>query len=73
MWNHSLIGILIVSVVIFGCGNYVSGISRPPTMVLENNQYKNVVVAIHQSIGEDSALVDQLKVNISFFIIHVLF
>lgn len=49
-------------VIIVGYVQYGNAIGRPSTMVLENNQYKNVVVAIHESIGEDNALVEKLKV-----------
>lgn len=44
----------------------VSGLSRPSTMVLENNGFKNVVIAIHESVAEDKALIDTLKVYLSF-------
>ena len=41
----------------------VDAISRPSTMVLENNQFKNVVIAIHDSVAEDKSLIDTLKVG----------
>lgn len=49
---------------IFVCGfiSYVQTISRPSTIVFENNQFKNVVVAIHDSVEENAALIDILKV-----------
>jgi hypothetical protein len=40
------------------------GLSRPSTMTLENNEYKNVVIAIHESIPEDKTLIDTLKVSL---------
>ncbi|XP_052284619.1 calcium-activated chloride channel regulator 1-like isoform X2 [Dreissena polymorpha] len=36
-------------------------VSRPSTMVLQNNEFSNVVVAIHESIPENAALIDTLK------------
>ncbi|XP_053377120.1 calcium-activated chloride channel regulator 1-like [Mercenaria mercenaria] len=39
----------------------VSGLSRPSTIVFENNGFTNVVIAIHESVGEDKALLDTLK------------
>ena len=44
-------------------GATVDAISRPSTMVLENNQFKNVVIAIHDSVTEDKSLIDTLKVG----------
>jgi hypothetical protein len=44
------------------------GLSRPSTIVLKNNGFTNVVVAIHESVPEDKTLIDTLKViYISFF------
>lgn len=53
--------------VLTGFLHHVTGVSRPSTIVLENNQYKNVVVAIHESIPEDAGLIDTLKVFIYFY------
>ena len=41
----------------------VGAISRPSTIVFENNQFKNVVIAIHESVTEDKTLIDTLKVG----------
>ena len=46
------------------CLSVVRGISRPSTIVFENNQFKNVVIAIHDSVPEDKSLIDTLKVNL---------
>ncbi|XP_052781793.1 LOW QUALITY PROTEIN: calcium-activated chloride channel regulator 1-like [Mya arenaria] len=40
---------------------YSRSVSRPSTIVLENNQFKNVVVAVHDSIAEDGSLIDKIK------------
>ncbi|XP_060596290.1 calcium-activated chloride channel regulator 4-like isoform X1 [Ruditapes philippinarum] len=37
------------------------GLSRPSTIVLKNNGFTNVVVAIHESVPEDKTLIDKLK------------
>ncbi|KAL3851881.1 hypothetical protein ACJMK2_015580 [Sinanodonta woodiana] len=38
-----------------------SCISRPSNIVLENNGYINIVVAIHDSVTEDALLIDKIK------------
>ena len=47
----------------FGNVRDAEGLSRPSTMTLENNQYKNVVIAVHESVPEDMSLIDTLKVG----------
>ena len=44
--------------------SFVEAISRDSTMVLENNQFKNMVIAIHESVTEDKSLITTLKVGI---------
>ncbi|XP_052780593.1 calcium-activated chloride channel regulator 1-like [Mya arenaria] len=50
--------ILLLVVLCFG---YSISVSRPSTIVFENNQFKNVVVAVHDSIAEDGSLIDKIK------------
>ncbi|KAL3851882.1 hypothetical protein ACJMK2_015581 [Sinanodonta woodiana] len=40
---------------------YGQGLTKPSNIVLENNGFKNVVIAFHDSVGEDPALIDTLK------------
>lgn len=58
--------------VLTGFLHHVTGVSRPSTMLLENNQYKNVVVAIHDSIPEDAGLIDTLKVLLLLVVLVLL-
>ncbi|KAK3581282.1 hypothetical protein CHS0354_033015 [Potamilus streckersoni] len=38
-----------------------SCLSRPSNIILENNGYRNIVVAIHDSVTEDASLIDKIK------------
>lgn len=62
-WGTSLC-IVFMSIL---CIQYTLAFSRPSTIVLENNEYKNVVIAIHDSVAEDKAFIEKLKV---LFVIH---
>lgn len=53
------LGVLLV----FGI-SIAEAVSRDSTIVFENNQLKNVVIAIHESVAEDKSLIDTLKVGI---------
>ncbi|KAH3876328.1 hypothetical protein DPMN_000167 [Dreissena polymorpha] len=45
-------------------------VSRPSTMVLQNNEFSNVVVAIHESLPENAALIDTLNVPSKFCVCY---
>ncbi|ESO89264.1 hypothetical protein LOTGIDRAFT_229149 [Lottia gigantea] len=51
---RAVLGLLILTI-------RVSGITRPTNIVLENNGYKNILVAIHPSVPEDPTLIDSIK------------
>ncbi|KAK3581283.1 hypothetical protein CHS0354_033016 [Potamilus streckersoni] len=40
-------------------------LTKPSNIVLENNGFKNVVIALHDSVDEDPALIDKLKKTLS--------
>ncbi|KAL4226206.1 hypothetical protein ACF0H5_014192 [Mactra antiquata] len=42
-------------------GEISAFLSKPSTIILQNNEYRNVIVAIHDSIPEDKAFIDKLK------------
>lgn len=53
---------LCVFLLIFlSCLHSGAGLSRPSTMRLQNNEFKNVVIAIHDSVPEDKLLINTLK------------
>ena len=47
-----------------GAVSFAEAISRESTMVLENGQFKNMVIAIHESVAEDKSLINNLKVGL---------
>ena len=53
----------LVCICLVGLFSSVEAISRESTMVLENNQFKNMVIAIHESVAEDKSLISNLKVK----------
>lgn len=51
----------------------VAAISGPSSVQLENNEYKNVLVAISPDVPEDPALIQSIKVSFMTFIELVFF
>ncbi|XP_041373494.1 calcium-activated chloride channel regulator 1-like [Gigantopelta aegis] len=53
--------LLCFMLVVLGVLCQTLGISRPTAIKLENNEYTNVLVAIHEDVPEDKNLIDKIK------------
>ena len=58
------LSMLLATCVVCACVGSGRAVSRPSTMVLENNEFWNVVVALHESMPDDPRSLVRLKVTI---------